>query len=102
MRRWLKRLVVVLGLALGLLLLAGIGGGLWLDRQLDASLPVLEGKLRLAGLDQKRKYKKKIDRIEPSISSFVVFLGVRRVEPTLAVDRPRQTAIASTTTVRSR
>ena len=32
---------------------------------------------RLAGLDEKRKWKKKIERMEPSISSVVVYLGVK-------------------------
>jgi penicillin amidase len=50
MNRWLKRILLVAGLGLALLVLAGVGGAVWLNGRLEASLPLLDGDLPLAGL----------------------------------------------------
>lgn len=49
-RRTLRRIVFALLVLFGLLLLAGLSGALWLRRQLEASLPQVEGRHSLAGL----------------------------------------------------
>jgi penicillin amidase len=49
-RRWLKRFAIVAGIALGLVVVAAVGGGVWLNHELDESLPTLDGEVRLAGL----------------------------------------------------
>jgi penicillin amidase len=49
-RRWLKRIAVVAGIVLGLGVAAVVVGGLWLNHELNESLAVLVGDVRLAGL----------------------------------------------------
>lgn len=49
-RRWLKRIAIVAGIALGVVVVAAVGGGVWLNHELNESLPVLDGEVRLAGL----------------------------------------------------
>jgi penicillin amidase len=48
--RWLKRIAIALGLALGLLLVAAAVGGVWLKGRLNDSLARLDGELRVEGL----------------------------------------------------
>lgn len=53
MRRWLKRIGLGLAVLVALVLLVLLvlaGGALWLGGKLSASLPLLDGELRLAGL----------------------------------------------------
>jgi penicillin amidase len=49
-RRLLRRVGITLGALLALVVLALAGGALWLRGRLDASLPVLDGELAVAGL----------------------------------------------------
>jgi penicillin amidase len=48
--RWLKRIAVVAGIALGLVLAAGGVGAIWLNGRLNGSLPALDGAIDVAGL----------------------------------------------------
>jgi penicillin amidase len=48
--RWVKRILVVSGLALGLVVVAAVAAAVWLDRRLDHCLPRLDGEVRLEGL----------------------------------------------------
>lgn len=50
LRRWLKRIAVVAGITVGLIVVAVVAGGLWLNHELNESLAVLDGEVRLAGL----------------------------------------------------
>ncbi len=49
-RRWLKRLALTLLALIGLVLLAGLIGGLWARGRVKASLPELEGERRVSGV----------------------------------------------------
>jgi len=52
MRGWLKRIALILGALLLLVLLAAVGGGIWLRSELRASLPQIDGTHELPQLQR--------------------------------------------------
>ncbi|HVR96205.1 MAG TPA: penicillin acylase family protein, partial [Thermoanaerobaculia bacterium] len=49
-RRWLRRILLTLTVLAGVLLVAGLAGGLWLRSEIRSSLPQLDGERAIPGL----------------------------------------------------